>query len=138
MSGSNPHTSLVEKLEMKKGLTVFILNPPPGYETMLGTLPIGMHFKNRPAPNLDFIQYFAYSRRDLSGELQELERLLSTEGALWISWPKKTSAIKTDLSETIVREIGVKNGLVDVKACSIDETWSALKFVHSHEGDRAI
>jgi hypothetical protein len=56
--------------------------------------------------------------------------LISTKGALWISWPKQSSTIKTDLSETDVREIGLKNGLVDVKVCAIDETWSALKFVY--------
>jgi hypothetical protein len=122
--------SLVEKLEIKVGLTVLILNPPPHYESTLGRLPDRVHFKTRPAPNLDFIQYFAQSRHDLTSEFPQLKRLISTTGALWISWPQKSSAIKTDLSENIVREIGLKNGLVDLKVCAIDETWSALKFVY--------
>jgi hypothetical protein len=125
-----PKTSLVEKLEIKEGLTVLILNPPPRYESTMGKLPARVHFKHRPAPNLDFIQYFTQSQHDLSHEFPQLKRLISTKGALWISWPKQSSTIKTDLSETDVREIGLKNGLVDVKVCAIDETWSALKFVY--------
>lgn len=127
---SYANTSLVEKLEIKEGLTMLILNPPPRYESTMGKLPARVHFKNRPAPNLDFIQYFTQSRHDLASEFPQLRRLVSTTGALWISWPKQSSTIKTDLSETIVREIGLKNGLVDVKVCTIDETWSALKFIN--------
>jgi len=130
ISAGQADKSLVEKLEITAGLTVLILNPPPEYESTLGKLPKRVHFKTRPAPNLDFIQYFAHSRHDLASEFPELGRLISTTGVLWISWPKKSSAIKTDLSDNVVREIGLKNGLVDVKVCSIDETWSALKFVH--------
>jgi hypothetical protein len=122
--------SLVEKLEIKAGLTVLILNPPPEYESTLGKLPDRVHFKTRPAPNLDFIQYFARTRHDLASEFPGLKRLISTTGALWISWPKQSSVIKTDLSDNVVREIGLKNGLVDIKVCAIDETWSALKFVY--------
>jgi hypothetical protein len=129
-SDGHSEKSLVEKLEITVGLTVLILNPPPQYESTLGKLPKRVHFKTRPAPNLDFIQYFAHTRHDLAFEFPELKRLISTTGALWISWPKKSSAIKTDLSDDVVREIGLKNGLVDVKVCSVDETWSALKFVY--------
>ena len=130
VSAGHSGKSLVDKLEIKAGLTVLILNPPPRYESTLGKLPDRVHFKTRPAPNLDFIQYFVQSRYDLKSEFPQLKRLISSTGALWISWPKQSSAIKTDLSDDVVREIGLKSGLVDVKACAIDETWSALKFVY--------
>ena len=133
MLSDSSTTSLVDKLGMKDGLTVLILNPPPEYESTLGKLPTRMHFKTRPSPNLDFIQYFTESRHDLLTEMPQLKRSLSPTGTLWISWPKQSSAMETDLSEDIVREIGLKNGLVDVKVCAIDDTWSALKFVYKIE-----
>ena len=57
------------------------------------------------------------------------EEALSQSGMLWVSWPKGSSRVPTDLTENVVREIGLRNGLVDVKVCAVDETWSGLKFV---------
>ena len=63
------------------------------------------------------------------GERVAREEALSPSGMLWVSWPKGSSRVPTDLTENVVREIGLRNGLVDVKVCAVDETWSGLKFV---------
>lgn len=108
---------------------MLILNPPPEYESMLGKLPKRIHFKKRPSPNLDFIHFFATSRGDLVAEILMLKQSISPTGSLWISWPSVSAGRNTDLSETRVREIGRKNGLVDIKTCSLNDTWSAMKLV---------
>jgi len=78
---------------------------------------------------LDFAILFVTTRADLEKRFDRLRDRLKSNGMLWISWPKKTSGVPSDLTENTVREIGLANGLVDVKVCAIDETWSGLKFV---------
>lgn len=75
------------------------------------------------------IQYYTDSRSDLEKTFPLLKKSLAPDCALWISWPKASSGKKTDLNENVVREIGLKNGLVDVKVIAVDEVWSGLKFV---------
>jgi hypothetical protein len=72
---------------------------------------------------------FTSSRKQLEKEFVRIERLLAPAGMLWVSWPKKSSGVKTDISENIVREIGLRVELVDVKVCAVTEIWSGLKFV---------
>jgi hypothetical protein len=79
--------------------------------------------------NLDFVHLFSTSRRDLAGAFPKLKKALKSDGMAWISWPKKSSGVNTDLDENIVRALGLKSGLVDVKVCAVDEVWSGLKFV---------
>ena len=81
---------------------------------------------SRGAP---FIHQFARRKADLTEMFPRLARALADGGMLWISWPKKTSKVATDLTEDIVRGLGLPLGLVDVKVCAVDETWSGLKFV---------
>lgn len=114
---------------MREGLTVLILNPPPDYESMLGTLPKKIHFKKRPSPNLDFIHFFTESRGGLAAEILMLKQSISPTGSLWISWPTVSVGRNSDLSESFVRDIGRKNGLVDAKTCSLNGRWSAMKLI---------
>ena len=81
------------------------------------------------AGDLDFVHLFTDGRSTLAKEMPKLRDSLKPNGTLWISWPKKSSGVRTDLDENIVRDIGLKAGLVDVKVCAVDETWSGLKFV---------
>lgn len=76
------------------------------------------------------ILYFATSQKDLKEKFLKLKNSIKKDGVIWICWPKTGSNIKTDLNENIIREIGLKNGLVDVKVIAVDETWSGLKFVY--------
>jgi len=78
----------------------------------------------------DFIHFFATRRRQLEQKFAALKKALAKDGMLWISWPKGSSGVATDLNENVVREIGLARGLVDVKVCAIDSVWSGLKFVY--------
>ncbi|MGA7475115.1 MAG: hypothetical protein WBW60_20430, partial [Candidatus Sulfotelmatobacter sp.] len=78
---------------------------------------------------LDFSMLFTKSRAELMKEFSRMAKLLSPAGMLWVSWPKKSSGVETDVDENVVREIGLKAGLVDVKVCAVTEVWSGLKFV---------
>jgi hypothetical protein len=78
---------------------------------------------------LDFALLFVRAQSELRKTFPRLRDRLESNGALWVSWPKKTSGVETDLSENIIREFGLAAGLVDVKVCAVDETWSGLKFV---------
>lgn len=122
--------SLVEKLGIKANSSVLILNPPPDYARTLGPLPAGVRVAGKLAANLGFIHFFTEQRAALERSFPDLKKSLSFDGVLWISWPKGASKVKTDLNENIVREIGLANGLVDVKVCAVDEVWSGLKFVY--------
>jgi hypothetical protein len=78
---------------------------------------------------LDFAMLFTKSKAELTREFKRVEKLLAPAGMLWVSWPKKSSGVATDLNENIIREIGLAQGLVDVKVCAVTEIWSGLKFV---------
>jgi hypothetical protein len=79
--------------------------------------------------SLPFIHFFTRSRTVLEAKFAGLVRALATEGALWISWPKRASGVPTDLTEDVVRAVALAGGLVDVKVCAVDEVWSGLKLV---------
>jgi len=81
-------------------------------------------------PDLDFIFGFARADPDLRKEFAAWKRHLAKSGCIWVSWPKKTSGLATDLTDAVVRAIGLKSSLVDIKVCAVDEQWSALKFVY--------
>lgn len=120
---------LVEKLGIRPGAAIAILNPPPGYSRMLGRLPSEVTRRARVAGTLDFIQCFARRRAELGRRFAALERALAPAGQLWISWPKQSSGVRTDLTEDVIRAIGLGHRLVDVKVIAVDEVWSGLKFV---------
>ena len=121
---------LTNKLGIKPGFKVTIINPPENYERTLGGLPQDVTVSTALQGPLDFIHFFTRSREELTHEFPKLKRSLAPKGMVWISWPKRSSKLETDLNENTVREIGLSNGLVDVKVCAIDETWSGLKFVY--------
>jgi hypothetical protein len=93
-------------------------------------LPDNVQFIKRPTKSLDIILLFVLTERALMRDFAKLATTLVSNGMIWIAWPKKSSGVVTDLSEQRVREIGLNAGLVDVKICAIDDTWSGLKFVY--------
>ena len=123
-------TPLPKKLGIKEGTRVALVNAPKDFESELGELPENVEFIKRPTKSLDIILFFVLSERALTRDFAKLATKLKANGMMWISWPKKSSGVATDLSEQRVREIGLDAGLVDVKVCAIDETWSGLKFVY--------
>ncbi len=110
-----------------------ILNAPDGYMAYLGELPANVAIAPSLDNPLDFIHFFTTQQQELAERFPALKRALAKSGMLWISWPKKSSKITTDLNEDIIREIGLSNHLVDVKVCAVNENWSALKFVYRLE-----
>jgi hypothetical protein len=121
--------SLVEKLGVKPGTTLALVAAPRGYRTLLSPLPPGVRIRTRLAGRLSFIQFFCTRRGDLARRLPALKRALESDGALWVSWPKGSSGVATDVNENIVRDLALANGLVDVKVCAVDDVWSGLKLV---------
>jgi hypothetical protein len=119
---------LVAKLGIKSGSTIAILGAPRGYERTLGKLPPVSRQRDATGP-LDFIQFFVSEAQELERRFGALARALTPAGMLWISWPKKASGVATDLTEDVIRAIGLSHGLVDVKVAAVDEVWSGLKFV---------
>lgn len=122
--------SIVEKLGIKAGQTIVILNAPQGYEETLGRLPENVTIKTDIKRAEDFIQFFTKSREELEVLFPKLKAKLNNSGMLWISWPKASSKHETDLNENIVMQIGLANGLVDIKVIAVDDVWSGLKFVY--------
>jgi hypothetical protein len=121
--------SLVEKLGIKAGTRIAILNPPPGYRATLGQLPPGVRVASTPRGQVAFIHVFTKARTELEQRLPALLRALEPAGALWVSWPKKASGVATDITEDVVRAIALPTGLVDVKVAAVDDVWSGLKLV---------
>jgi len=124
-------TLLVKKLGFKPGYRAALVNPPPGLHSELGPLPNDVKIFASPLPKrLDLILLFAESQQTLKKEFPRLAQKLAENGMLWISWPKKASGVPTDLSENVIRSIGLAAGLVDVKVCAVNDIWSGLKFVY--------
>jgi hypothetical protein len=122
-------TPLAKKLGIKEGHRLAFVGAPKDYRVLLGELPRGITWSDELAGTLDLIQLFAGSRADLEAVFLQAIEHLAMAGALWVSWPKRSSGVATDLDENVVRGIGLSLGVVDVKVCAVDETWSGLKFV---------
>ena len=123
-------TPLMQKLGIKEGFKIAIINAPQDYAKKLGKLPENVSMKNAAEDGgFDFVHFFTKSRNQLETEFPGLKNKISQNGMLWISWPKRASVEKTDLNDNIVRKVGLHNGMVDIKVAAIDETWSGLKFV---------
>ncbi len=124
---------LVAKLGIKPDTRIAILNAPKGYDRVLGKLPQRVTRRTSAAGPLDFVQFFTNEKRELERRFAALARSLAPAGMLWISWPKQASGVATDLTEDVIRAIGLAHGLVDVKVAAVDEVWSGLKFVRRLE-----
>ena len=114
---------------IKPGQRIIILHAPDEYETTLGALPDGVEVVQDLVGQFDLIQYFTTERAAYERDFSILRDALLTAGMLWVSWPKKAAKMATDLDENVIRDIGLANGLVDVKVIAVDERWSGLKFV---------
>lgn len=125
--------SLQEKLGIRPGFRLAFVHPPAGYRRTLGVLPAGVVLLDRPGRDMDLIHVFTVSQADLTSRLPQLSRRIRPDGMIWVSWPKGTSKMKTNLREDIVRAAARDSGLVDVKVCAVDDTWSGLKLVIPRE-----
>jgi hypothetical protein len=129
-------TPLPQKLGIKPGLTVVTINPPINYRRLLDSIPEGVTFSDRLKPDSSFVHVFVKKYSDLARRLPVLREKIADTGTVWISWPKKTSDVPTDVTEDVIRELALPLGFVDVKVCAVDETWSGLKLMVRRENRR--
>jgi hypothetical protein len=122
-------TPLVKKLGIAPGAKVLVRNEPKDYWDWISPLPEGVVAMTRAATGLNFVHLFVTRRVDYQKEVLAAKKMIVSDGMIWISWPKKSSGVATDLDENVIRDFALKNGLVDVKVCAVDEVWSGLKLV---------
>ena len=125
-------TPLPKKLGIKAGSVVALVEGPERFEEILGDLPEGVVLRHDVGAPSDLTLYFARSRKELESRIERLAAL-AEKGRLWIIWPKKSSGVASDLSQTVVRQVGLSAGLVDFKICSVDDTWSGLRFTRREQ-----
>ena len=119
---------LGDKLGIKGGHRIALLDAPPGFDATLGALPAGVTRQPEPA-GADVVVLFSRAESALAEAFAPAAKGLAAGGMLWVAWPKKASRQPTDLTEDVVRRVGLAAGLVDVKVCAIDDVWSGLKFL---------
>lgn len=122
-------TPLFKKLGLRPGMACQALDPPDDYDDLLAGLPGDLHFRLRQRGPLDFVHVFVTEAEGLQDRLTKLRLQIAPTGMIWVSWPKKASGVETDVNGNVVRDAGLGAGLVDIKVCAVDETWSGLKFV---------
>jgi hypothetical protein len=122
-------TPLAQKLGFKEGTRYLLVGAPTAFRKELPTLPPSAVAVAPRAPEVDLIVFFASNLKALASHLPALIKKLPAAGVLWIAWPKLASGVETDLRENVVRDTLLATGLVDIKVCSVNDTWSGLKFV---------
>lgn len=125
----NPAGALAKKLGIKTSFRVRLINAPANYHSLVSGLHGNELFGQIPGPSKDFIHFFTKSKEELARRLPLLKAEMAPDGMIWVSWPKRASKESTDVTENVIREIALQNGLVDVKVCAVDELWSGLKLV---------
>jgi hypothetical protein len=122
-------TPLREKLGIKAGFTVCVRGAPRPYASLVASLPADLRIRSTVSGRTDLVHLFATDRARLSTELRRARRRLRDDAAIWVSWPKQASGVATDITEDVLRALALPLGLVDIKVCAVDATWSGLKLV---------
>ena len=122
-------TPLAKKLGIVADARVVAKHAPNDYVQLLEPLPPGVIFQARLSEGTDLVHIFVARKSALTKELIELRKKLRSDGAVWVSWPKKASKVPTDITEDTIREIALPLGFVDIKVCAVSDVWSGLKLV---------
>jgi hypothetical protein len=122
-------TPLARKLGIKGAARVALLDAPEGFDDRLAPLPDSVTILRDLAPHLDVAVLFVTGRRELERRFPAVAEAVWPAGGFWVAWPKRASKVPTDLTEDVLREVGLPQGLVDNKVCAVDEVWSGLRFV---------
>ena len=120
---------LVQKLGLKQAMCVALWDVPEGFTAELDPLPAGLRLVAAGERPVECVLLFADRATALKRAFARAAATLTEAGMLWAAWPKKASGVATDLTEDVVRRIGLEAGLVDVKVCAVNDVWSGLKFV---------
>ncbi|MGZ4986391.1 MAG: DUF3052 family protein [Chthoniobacterales bacterium] len=126
-------TPLARKLGIRPNEKLIALHAPQNYAVLLEGLPDGVKITNRLTSGAVFVHLFVRQKSELKKRLRELRTKLDDAGILWISWPKKSSKVSTNITEDTIRAAALPLGFVDVKVCAVDETWSGLKLMVRRE-----
>jgi hypothetical protein len=123
-------TPLWKKLGYKDGTLAFVPGAPAGYTELL-MLPsdVKVTWLKAPVAGMAFVHVFSKSASTLKSSLKSLRRAIAAAGVIWVSWPKKSSGVATDITEDVIRDVALPMGLVDIKVCAVDEVWSGLKLM---------
>lgn len=130
-------TRLPQKLGIKSGATVVVINAPTDYRKLLGKVANEARFTTRAGAGANFIHFFTKRRAELEKQLARLRPKLADSGILWVSWPKKSSGVTTDITEDVIRTVALPLGFVDTKVCAIDDIWSGLKLMIRRENRKS-
>ena len=122
-------TPLARKLGIKAPLTMQLMNPPEEYLMWIGGVPDGVKMSAKVKPPIEAVHLFVTESLELDAVLSKLRNELKQDGFVWVSWPKKSSKLPTDITEDKIREIALPLGFVDIKVCAVSEVWSGLKLV---------
>jgi hypothetical protein len=126
-------TPLAQKLGIKPAGSVIVINEPSHYRKLLGKTAKDVIFFARIKKGADFVHFFTTRRGELHKQLKELRGRVVDSGVVWVSWPKKSAGVPTDVTEDVIRSVALPLGFVDVKVCAVDETWSGLKLMIRRE-----
>jgi hypothetical protein len=126
-------TPLAKKLSLKDGMRAWRDGMPDSVAGEIAAEGLELHVLNGAEAPIDAAHIFVTERTDLEAQLRQLLPLLERAGMIWVSWPKRTSKIPTDITEDVIREVALPMHLVDVKVCSVDDIWSGLKLVIRRE-----
>jgi len=116
-------TPLAKKLGIKPGTTILLDGAPDSYPTRDATIARSL------SDRVDIVHVFTKSAGELAPKLRKLRASIRDDATVWVSWPKKTSKVPTDITEDVIRDIALPMGFVDIKVCAVDEIWSGLKLV---------
>jgi hypothetical protein len=122
-------TPLSKKLGIKEGFAVCARGASHEYATLVSPLPDGVRMTSKVSAHTDLVHIFSKQRTKLSKELAAARKSLRDDATIWVSWPKKSSGVATDITEDTIRELAFPLGLVDIKVCAVDDVWSGLKLV---------
>ena len=122
-------TALARKLGIKEGFKIRLVKQPQYYFQLFDDFPENVSITTDKKSKKNLIHFFTKEASELIENINLLKNEIESNGVIWISWPKKASKITTDITEDTIRNIALKNGLVDIKVCAIDEIWSGLKLV---------
>lgn len=122
-------TPLVKKLGIKPGVTWVVWYAPPEYRSWLGELPQGVRIVARSSIPVAAVHIFVVEKKELERCLKKLRVDLTPAGFIWVSWPKKSAKVRTDITEDTIRAVALPLDFVDIKVCAVSDVWSGLKLM---------
>jgi hypothetical protein len=129
MAAGYSGTPLAKKLGIKDGFKILVVGAPEGYAKLLEPLPGYVQFVSRLSADTNIVHIFTDQKAELQDSLKAYRKKLKPTAIVWVSWPKKSAKVPTDITEDTVREVALPLGFVDIKVCAVTDVWSGLKLV---------